>query len=224
MSMSESGELKKLTILAFTDPKCDGAPVSSFEAYVNPSELTLSYEIEYDEASGAGTTNARMNFKKMKPGNLVLTFFLDGTGASGRPADVQKMIEHFQQVTGYIGKIHRPNYLMLMWGTLQVRRCVLKGAAIAYKLFRPDGIPLRAVITATFTDFSDDQTRLAKAEVQSSDLTHRRIFHAGDNLPLLCHEIYGDPRLFLRVAQANGIDDFRNIAPGTAVFFPPLEK
>ena len=91
-------------------------------------------------------------------------------------------------------------------------------------MFRPDGVPLRAVITAVFTDNSDDRTRVAMEQDQSPDLTHRRIVKAGDRLPALCHAIYGDPCFYLRVAEANGLDDFRQIAPGTELFFPPLEK
>ena len=220
-----SGALEKLTIQAFTKADySDPAPVDAFEAFVNPNEITISYELEWDAAQGAGTTNSRMNFKKAKPGDLALTFFLDGTGASGRPADVQQMVEQFQTVTGYSGDIHRPNYLKVMWGTLQVKRCVLKSASIVYKLFKPDGVPLRAVITANFSDNSDDKTRVAMSQDQSSDLTHRRVVKAGDNLPGLCEAIYGDPRLYLRVAAANGLDDFRALAPGSVVFFPPLEK
>ena len=222
--MSDRGKLEKLTILAYTKPDYLDQPVSRFEAYVNPHELTLSQEIEYDSAQGSGTTNSRMNFKKIKPGDLSLAFFLDGTGANGHPADVQAMIGQFQKVTGYNGDIHRPNYLKVMWGTVHIRRCVLKNTSIAYKLFKADGVPLRAVITATFTDNSDDKTREAHVQNQSADLTHRRIVKAGDNLPRLCYEIYGDPRQYLTVAKANGFDDFRNLAPGTAVFFPPLEK
>ena len=56
-------------------------------------------------------------------------------------------------------------------------------------------MPLRAVITATFTDNSDDQTRVAMAQDQSPDLTHVRMVKAGDNLPALCGEIYNDPAL-----------------------------
>lgn len=222
--MSERGTLEKLLILAYTTPDYSGDASGRFESYVNPSEITLSYEMEYDAAQGSGTTNSRMNFKKQKPGELALTFFIDGTGANGNLIDVQKKIEEFQTVTGYNGDIHRPNYLKVNWGTLQVKRCVLKSASIAYKMFRADGVPLRAVITANFTDNSDDTTRVAMAQDQSPDLTHRRTFKAGDRLPVLCNEIYGDPHLYLRVAQANGIDDFRNIPPGTQVFFPPLEK
>lgn len=222
--MAERGTLEKLLIRAYEAPDYSGQPVGEFEAFVNPNEITLSYEMEYDSAQGAGTTNSRMEFKKVKPGDMSLTFFIDGTGASGTRVDVQERIEKFQTVTGYNGNIHRPNYLKVVWGTLQVKRCVLKGASIAYKLFRPDGVPLRAVITANFTDNSDDQTRVAMAQDQSPDLTHIRLVRAGDSLPALCYQIYGDPGYYLEVARANGIDHFRRLVPGTRIVFPPVEK
>jgi hypothetical protein len=222
--MSDQGMLERLIIRAYKEPECSGSVIGQFEAYVNPSEITMGYEVEYDAAQGSGTTQSRMNFKKIKPGDLSLNFFLDGTGANGRPLDVQKKIEEFQKVTGYNGDIHRPNYLKIGWGTLTVKRCVLKSASIAYKMFKPNGVPLRAVITAAFLDTADDQTRVAMAQDQSPDLTHVRLIKAGDSLPKLCHEIYGDPRLYIAVADANGLDDFRDIKPGMRIFFPPLEK
>lgn len=222
--MATRGTLEKLLIKAYKAPDYSGEPVGQFEAFINPSEITLAYEVEYDSAQGSGTTNSRMEFKKMKPGDMTLVFFIDGTGANGRPLDVQAKVEEFQTVTGYNGEIHRPNYLKVAWGTIQVKRCVLKSASIAYKLFKPDGVPLRAVITAAFTDNADDQTRVALAQDQSPDLTHVRVIRAGDTLPALCQEIYGDPDYFLDVARANRIDNFRDVPPGTQVFFPPLTR
>ena len=222
--MIDRGTLEKLLIKAYDKPDYSGEPISQFESFVNPNEITLAYEMEYDAAQGSGTTSSRMNFKKMKPGEMSLTFFIDGTGANGNTVDVQQKVEEFQTVTGYNGSIHRPNFLKVTWGTLQVKRCVLKSASIAYKLFKPDGIPLRAIITAGFTDNSDDQTRVALAQDQSPDLTHVRLVRAGDNLPAMCFKIYGDPRYYLDVARANRIDNFRKLTPGTKIFFPPLKK
>jgi hypothetical protein len=221
-----SGRLEKLTILAFTgaDYAESTRLPQSFRAFVNPAEITLGYEVEYCDANGAGTTGARQEFNRVKPGDLALAFFIDGTGANGRDADVQAEVESFQTVTGYNGAHHRTNYLKVMWGTLQIRRCVLKSAQIAYKLFRPDGVPLRALISATFADHVDDQTRVAIAQDESPDLTHVRVLAAGDSLPLLCHRIYGDAARCVQVAQANGFDRFRDLAPGTRVVFPPLER
>lgn len=223
--LGESGTLEKLRILAYKDAKYnEEIKELEFHAYVNPNEITLSYEIEYDNKQGTGTNNSRMEFKKAKPGDMSLTFFIDGTGANGHPIDVQEKIEAFQKVTGYNGDIHRTNYLKVMWGKLQVKRCVLKSASITYKLFKSSGIPLRAVITANFTDNSDDQTRVAMAQDQSSDLTHVRVIKAGDNLPALCDKIYGNPCYYLEVARANRLDNFRRLTPGMKIFFPPLEK
>lgn len=222
--MSTMGKLEKLLIMAYESPRYSGQALATFTAFINPNEITLSYEMEYDSAQGSGTTNSRMNFKKLKPGDMSLTFFIDGTGASGQPADVQQQVEKFQTVTGYNGNIHRPNYLKVAWGTLQIKRCILKSASITYKLFKPDGVPLRAVITASFTDNSDDQTRVAMSQDQSPDLTHVRMVKAGDNLPAMCREIYNDPSYYLEVARANRINDFRNLTPGVRIIFPPLEK
>ena len=220
---ADRGTLEHLVIKAYEEADYSGSEVGQFEAFVNPSELALGYEVEYDGAQGSGTTNSRQTFKRIKPGDLTLALFLDGTGANGRPLDVQQKVEEFQTVTGYNGNIHRPNYLKVVWGTLPVKKCVLQSARIVYKLFRPDGVPLRAVIDATFTDHADDQTRVASAQDQSPDLTHLRIVKAGDNLPSMCAAIYGDPRLYLEVAGANGIDDFRHLQPGMRIFFPPLQ-
>lgn len=222
--MTGSGALERLVIEAYEEADYSDKAPREFEAYVNPNEITLAYDVEFDASQGIGTTNSRMNFKRMKPGDMSLTFFLDGTGANGRPCDVQKKVKQFQTVTGYNGNIHRPNFLKVGWGTLTVKRCVLKSASITYKLFKSDGVPLRAVITASFRDNSDDQTRVALMDDHSPDLTHFRLVKAGDTLPLLCHEFYGDPGLYLRVARANGLDDFRNLIPGTRLAFPPLEK
>lgn len=225
LTMPAPGELEKLTILAFEDPDySDKPPVPQFKAFVNPTDITISYEIEYEGGQGAGTTNSRMNFKKAKPGDLSLSLFIDGTGANGRKADVQAQIEQFQKVTGYNGKIHRTSYLKVMWGKLQIKRCVLKSASIVYKLFTPNGVPLRAVISAVFVDHSSDKTRVAMAQDQSPDLTHMRLVRAGDTLPALCFDIYGEPRYYLEVARSNRLDNFRQLQPGTKVFFPPLQR
>lgn len=221
--MPQMGQLERLLIHAYSDAAFK-RQIGSFESYVNPAEIVLSYEHEFDSGQGAGTTGSRMEFKKIKPGDLTLSFFLDGTGANGRPLDVQAKIEEFQTTTGYNGNIHQPNFLKVVWGTLAVKRCVLKSATITYKLFRPNGVPLRATINAVFTDAVSDQQRVAMAQDSSPDLTHVRTMRAGDSLAELCNEIYGDPQLYLKVARANGLSNLRDLPAGTRVRFPPLAK
>ena len=219
------GTLEKLLVRAYSAPDyAESSLIDTFESYVNPNEITVAYEMEYDSAQGAGTTGSRMEFKKVKPGDMSLAFFLDGTGANGVKIDVQTQVEKFQSVTGYNGDIHRPNYLKIAWGTIQIKRCVLKSASIAYKLFKADGTPLRATISASFVDAVEDQTRVALAQDSSPDLTHVRVLRAGETLAGLCQQIYGDPGLYLKVARANQLDSVRQLPAGTRVRFPPLQK
>jgi hypothetical protein len=219
------GTLEKLLVRAYSAPDyAESSLIDTFESYVNPNEITVAYEMEYDSAQGSGTTGSRMDFKKVKPGDMSLAFFLDGTGANGVKIDVQTQVEKFQTVTGYNGDIHRPNYLKIAWGTIQIKRCVLKSASIAYKLFKADGTPLRATISATFVDAVEDQTRVALAQDSSPDLTHVRVLRAGETLAGLCQQIYGDPALYLKVARANQFDSVRRLPAGTRVRFPPLQK
>jgi Contractile injection system tube protein len=223
----ESGQLNRLTILGYKNPACDDTPDDpplKFEAYVNPTEITLGYEAEYASQSGTGTTPGPLHFNRIKPGDLTVAFFLDGTGANGRKVVVQDQIRQFAVTTGYDGNKHEPRFLKIAWGKLKVFRCKLKSASTVYKLFTANGIPLRAVITAVFTEAVDAQTSEGMAGNQSADLTHVRLVKAGDTLPGLCQSIYGEPRLYLEVARANSLDNFRALQAGTRLRFPPLAK
>lgn len=222
--MGPTGRQEKLVIKAYQAEDYSGAAVSQFDAFLNPSEITIAYEIEYASQQGQGTTNARATFLRVKPGDLTISFFLDGTGASGELIDVTQRVAQFQSVTGYSGDEHHPHYLTVGWGTLPIRKCVLKSASIAYKLFRPDGVPLRAVISATFTERVDDQTRVAVAGDKSPDLTHVHLVKAGETLPALCQKFYGDVSYYTDVAAFNKLNNFRQLETGMQLIFPPLRN
>jgi nucleoid-associated protein YgaU len=53
-------------------------------------------------------------------------------------------------------------------------------------------------------------------------MTHEYIVIAGDTLPALTNNIYGDSKYYLKVATYNKLDNFRQLVPGTKLLFPPL--
>ena len=95
---------------------------------------------------------------------------------------------------------------------------------VEFKLFNPDGTPIRAVAKAKFQEFVEDDLRVAKENNQSPDLTHLRTVKAGDTLPLMSFRIYGDSKYYLEVAKANNIHNFRSLITGQQLFFPPIIK
>jgi nucleoid-associated protein YgaU len=91
-------------------------------------------------------------------------------------------------------------------------------------LFNPDGQPIRAVAKVKFKRSMEEKKRAAKENRKSPDLTHLRKVKAGDTLPLMCYRIYGDPKYYLKVAEINGLGNFRFLKPGTALLFPPIDQ
>jgi len=229
--------LQKLMIIPFSDPEYTKPAMAPFRALVNPETYTYKYKTEYCETQGAGSSGAALKFSKMLPQEFNFDFLFDGTGVvtsfsdgsallpdeANRLAGVTLQLEKFKAtVFEFKGDTHRPNYLMLLWGTL-IFKGVLNAMDIEYRLFGPDGTPLRAIAKCTFKGSIADTQRLLQDNLMSPDVTHTRTFKSSDKLPLMADKIYNEQRFYIDVAKANKLDSFRNIEPGTALSFLPLQ-
>jgi hypothetical protein len=213
----------KLKILAFTSPRfeMDGPPILIYTAMFNPESFTVNQRVVYDQAPVPGHTSSEPAFRNIETQEFKFDFLIDGTGAAGKKRNVFADIEHFRLVVGYQGLIHRPHYLIINWGTF-IARCVLESMGIKYELFDRAGLPLRATITATFIEFTDNHHEGLLANRSSPDLTHVKVVREGDTLPLLAHQVYGDASYYPEVARVNGLDNFRELRVGDEIYFPPL--
>jgi len=95
---------------------------------------------------------------------------------------------------------------------------------ITYKLFNPDGKPIRAICKVTIREVTEEEQRVLEENNHSPDLTHFRQVKRGDTLPLMCFKIYGDSKYYIQVAKVNKLNNFRNLAVGSEIFFPPFDK
>ena len=224
------GELKKLKIIGFKDDKFT-VPIGNgeFTSLLNPEKYTFRYKIEYTEAQGQGTSGTQPKYVRSVPEDLDLQFLFDRTGIIKGHNDkvgegIIEDIEKFKKlVFDYNGDEHKPNYLMIGWGTLLFKG-ILAEMSIEYKLFSAEGVPLRAVVTARFKGVVEDSLRIARENNNSPDLTHVRMVKQGDTLPLMSFRIYGDSKYYLQVAATNNLSHFRRLQPGQQIIFPPIEK
>lgn len=230
--MATAGKLEKMLILAFASSEAAerGGVFEAkdlFEALINPETYTLEYKVKTTEGQGQGTSGAQSKFAYILPQELTFDFLFDNTGLiddKPKPNGIFDDVNHFRDLlTKYRGDSHEPYHLKLVWGNL-----IFKGRAIevgiTYKLFNPDGQPIRAVVRVKFQGSIEEKKRISLEDSHSPDLTHRRTVKPGDTLPLLCFEVYGDPRHYLYVAAFNGFDGFRALEVGDPVLFPPLPK
>ncbi|WP_431166559.1 CIS tube protein [Tenacibaculum halocynthiae] len=223
------GELKKLVIKAYKDDKFnDEVANGEFTTLVNPEKYMVVYKPEYTEVQGQGTSGGQPKFTKIPPQELDLDLLFDSSGVIDGKGDLKNgiidKIEAFKKIVfEYKGEEHKPNYLMIKWGALLFKGSLVD-LSIEYRLFAPDGTPLRANAKLKVKGTIDDDLRIAKENNQSPDLTHYRKVKSGDTLPLMCHRIYGDSKYYLEVARVNKIMQFRKLKSGQEIFFPPLQK
>src|SRR5689334_22100745 len=245
------GELKKLKIKAIENGVATTNPDLMYDALVNPETYTVRHRVEYNPTPpAAGATGKDQQYNYTPPPTLQFDFIFDSTGvipkplggiagalsgipiagaiagalAGGEKYDLMKEVEKFKRVVyDYNSTAHEPRRLQLLWGTLFFEG-VLTSLQFNYKLFQPDGTPIRMVATAAFSGTIEDDLRVAKEKSNSPDLTHVRVVKQGDTLPLMAYRIYGDPAYYLEVARVNKLSNFRNLQQGMKIKFPPINK
>ncbi|NTU58408.1 MAG: LysM peptidoglycan-binding domain-containing protein [Chlorobiaceae bacterium] len=231
--MPDNGKLEKMLILAFSDSKKaeigGKAEADEFvEALINPESYSLSYKLKFSESGqGHGTSGKQLKYEYTEPGEISFEFLFDNTGIiddNPRDSIADDILKFRQVLIDYKGDSHEPRHFKLVWGQNSIFKGRVTELNITYKLFKPDGTPLRATAKVTFKSSIEEEKRAAKEDKQSADLTHIRRVKAGDTLPLMCYRIYGNPKYYLDVAAVNGLSDFRTLVPGMEIRFPPIDK
>jgi len=226
----ERTNVQKAVIVPFKDRNFQNQDrgIGNFVVPMNPETYGENLKVEYDQRRGQGNEGTDPRYKSTAPSELKMDFTLDGTGTvEGYYYDsqsVQAQVDQLKKVV-YSKKSdkHRPNFCMVYWGGLTFQS-VMSSLDIKYTLFDEDGKPLRAKVSITFMEYIAKKEREARANENSPDLTHQRTVKAGDRLDLLTYGIYNESQLFLQVAKANGLTTLRQLTPGRALIFPPLDK
>ena len=222
------GLLTNLKILGLQEPSGLSFTIPLlFECMFNPDTYTVEHTTSFNTQQPANGNGGDPRYNGSEPGRFSLEFILDGTGVSSDleipiaiPVPVQVLL--FNAVTLDIsGDIHRPNYLIVQWGTF-IRDCVLVNSRITYTLFDSNGIPLRAKVNATFLERTDSKLNQIASMFSSPDLTHSKLVLDGDILPLMVYREYKTQDYYLQVAAANRLKNFRKLVPGTTINLPPI--
>jgi hypothetical protein len=217
-----------MRIWAYSDPSFNSLYMKGYYfLQLNPS----SYKFTGGENAGtkkkADSTALASGLQVAKlpppgPESINVDFTIDATGAVPGLRSVRTDIAKFKKLFFDVNpSIHTTNWCWLVWGDLNFE-CKLKTLNVTNTLFNALGMPIRADVSACFVEYIDPGTE--QANFNSPDMSHMIEVKAGDNLPAMCKNIYGDASFYLQVAEINELTDFRNLLPGSKIFFPRLEK
>ncbi len=234
----ETGQLEKMVIVAFTDPQLTKRKENGrFVVMFNPTTFSVNHTHSYDQyppKPGVGETDQKE--KHPNPRTLSMELFFDGTGvaeAVGKSRvletdsindTVDKAVAFFLKTTHeYDMHLHRTPFLVFAWGSFLFPG-VLESANVTHSLFTPSGKSLRAKISISVKEHITEEKKLKELNLKSADLTQSRTVILGDTLPNLSKEIYGDERLYMELAKANKLTNYRQLKAGSQLIFPPIEK
>ena len=76
----------------------------------------------------------------------------------------------------------------------------------------------------SFKEYRTLRQQLENPRRESADKTKRRVVVGRDSLWLIAAREYDDPNEWVRIAEANDLDDPRQISPGDWLSLPPIEN
>lgn len=203
----------------------DGIPMGlPFLCMFNPENITIREQLVWHENNPPGAEGSDPTYTKTQPRTFTLEFTLDGTGVNtnGVKIPVTAQVLLFRSATTHIaGVLHRPPYLLVQYG-LFISTCVINSSSVTYTMFDMFGLPIRAKISATFTERTVSGLSNVLNMLSSPDLTHKITVKEGDLLPYLTYQTYNNQNYYLQVAKVNRIKNFRKLQAGSTLVFPPI--
>jgi LysM repeat protein len=196
------------------------------ECLFNPTEYTIAKSNEWKQTRVVGKNVPMLTFTGGQSRSLNLELFFD-TLESGD--DVRKHLNKLWKLVMIDEKNKnratnraRPPLCTFHWGPNWSFQAAITSLSVRYTLFREDGTPVRATASVTFQEGRDDEVQ-AQTNATASEQSGQRVrtVQAKDNLPLIAQQEYGDASQWRPIADANNLDNPRDIKPGQQLVIPP---
>ena len=187
---------------------------TSQDVLFNPKEYSVSKSVQWEPHKAPGHNVPIQQFTSGNPSVLNVELFFD---TYEEKSDVRKAhTDKIMQLALIDVEKHRPPLVMFQWGGFKFKG-VVESLNLRFIMFLPDGAPCRAT-----ANVSIKEAETVEPEKHSPDHTKRRTVKMGETLALIAHEEYDDAAEWRRIADANGIDDPREVKPGTVLTLPPI--
>jgi LysM repeat protein len=191
---------------------------ASLDVMFNPEEYSLNRDNNFASQAIPGLSSPLIQFAHGNLRTLDMELLFD---TYEKLSDVRIETEKFVHLMEIDPELHAPPILVVAWASLQFR-CVLTKASQKFILFLDDGRPVRARISASFTEFIDAEHEALQIKRQTADWTKMHTVLQGETLSAIAFRYYSDPTLWRPLAVSNGIDKPRVLYAGQQLTIPSL--
>jgi hypothetical protein len=187
----------------------------------NPTEYSVEYSANYQEAAPPGLSNPIVQFVNGNARVLTMDLLFD-TYTDGGSQNVLERTRLLTDLLSIDAKLHAPPRVEFCWSGFSFVAVVEK---ISQKLtmFTSAGTPVRAMLSVTFKQYRTIAEQLNDPRRNSADKTKRRVLESHDSIWLMAAREYGEARYWRLIARYNDIDDPRRIEPGRVLVLPPID-
>ena len=210
----------------FTKAKLNIDGGQTLECYFNPTEYSISKSNDWKYKTVTGTSFSPPEFGGGQPRQIELSLLFDQTfppytmSVRESTAALLDMMEVPSGKTGG-SPTAVPPFVTFEWG-----RLVFKGActslSVTYKLFEPNGDPLRADVKLTLKQAAAVQQGQNPTTRAAAGFGVHRV-RDGDTLPSISYDAYGDATKWRLIAEANGVDNPLHLRRGVPLSLPRLD-
>ena len=223
--------LAKLTI---TPLGKDRKPVEgkSFKVLFNPTEYSVSKTVKWGSSDEEDSESDRrfnapsLTFQGGGRRRLTLNLFYDVTEPINEKniGDVREETNRLVKLTRIDRDLQQPPVVQVSWGDAPSGSDfpftgVIDDLEQTFTLFTQDGRPVRANVRVTFREFLDPDMDQRETD---PELT-RYLVKRGDRLSNIAAAIYGDASRWRIIAEANALDDPRQLEVGRLLTIPESE-
>lgn len=192
----------------------------SFKVQFNPERYTIDKTTAWTTPDEKGKL-APLVFGGTDRKSISFEFFFDtyAEGKDVRKEYVGKLLALMEPTVTTSPGNKRPPILLITWGEF-VFKAVLERLSQNYTMFTAEGMPVRALVNATFKQFStaEEETR----NNPPGDPTTAHLVKDGETLNLIAAKEYGDPKLWRLIADKNNLKDPLGLEIGMLLEIPPL--
>jgi hypothetical protein len=192
---------------------------------LNPTEYSITTSNSFKEAKVPGLDAPIIQPNQGNPSTLDLELLLDTyLNDDTQKKDVRKeYIEKFEKLLDIDSELHAPPPCRIVWGSLHFDG-VLENMDKKYVLFDKEGKPVRVRLTLKFKEYFPLEMQVKKASTSSPD--RRKVFTVkeGDRIWEFADRAYGDAALWRLIAEANHIDDPKELEVGRDLIIPVLTQ
>jgi hypothetical protein len=204
--------------------KVEDRKVPPVECMFNPADYKISKQNNFNEVSGTDGKTPTTQFVSVGTQSLSLSLTFDkyetGEDVTKSTGGLWKFMEPKKIVKAKKVDKAVPYQVAFEWGNFRFV-AYITSLSQSFTLFTHEGIPVRAKVDVTFTQYKDIEDYPGTNPTSGggpAEQTWKVV--AGDRLDLIAAEVYSDATQWRKIAQHNQITNPLALRPGQILHIP----